>query len=32
LFERQNDANAEVIAALESLLTPTEPDEELIAA
>jgi hypothetical protein len=32
LFERQNDANPDVIAALEGLLTPTEPDEELIAA
>jgi hypothetical protein len=32
LFERQNDANPDVIAALEGLLSPTEPDEELIAA
>jgi hypothetical protein len=32
LFERQEFNDAQVIAALEGLLTPTEPDEELIAA
>jgi hypothetical protein len=32
MFERQNENSPDVIAALEGLLSPTEPDEELIAA